>query len=137
MATFRWPIRVYYEDTDAGGVVYYANYLKFMERARTEWLRDRGFEQDTLREELGVLFIVHAVEVRYRRPARFNDQLTVESTIDELGRARIVFRQRVCRDTPEAQPLCDGRIQVACVKAGSFRPTAIPESIRAEFSGER
>jgi len=117
--------------------VYYANYLKFMERARTEWLRDRGFEQDTLREELGVLFIVHAAELRYRWPARFNDQLMVESTIDELGRARIVFGQRVRRDTPEARTLCEGRIQVACVKADSFRPTAIPERIRAEFSGER
>ena len=136
MTHFSWPVRVYYEDTDAGGVVYYANYLKFMERARTEWLRERGFEQDALKEQEGVLFIVHAVAVRYRQPARFNDTLMVESRIDQLGRARIVFGQRVCRDAPEAELLCDGRIQVACVKADSFRPTAIPERIRAEFSGE-
>jgi acyl-CoA thioester hydrolase len=136
LTTFRWPVRVYYEDTDAGGVVYYANYLKFMERARTEWLRDRGFEQDALREREGVLFVVHAVAVRYRQPARFNDLLMVESRIDRMGRVRIVFGQRVCRDTPEAELVCDGRIEVACVTADSFRPTAIPERIRAEFSGE-
>ncbi len=136
MTTFRWPVRVYYEDTDAGGVVYYANYLKFMERARTEWLRNRGFEQDVLREREGVLFVVHAATVRYRQPARFNDLLMVESRIDRIGRVRIVFGQRVCRDTPKAELVCDGRVEVACVKAGSFRPTAIPERIRAEFPGE-
>ena len=92
---FVWPVRVYWEDTDAGGVVYYANYLKFLERARSEWLRSRGWEQDRLREEQGVVFVVRRAEIDYLAPARYNDQLDVRCTPTELGRATLVVAQAV------------------------------------------
>ena len=95
MNGFGWPVRVYYEDTDAGGVVYYANYLRFLERARTEWLRALGFEQDALARDAGVIFAVRRVEVDYLKPARFNDALTVHARIAERGRASLVFAQEV------------------------------------------
>ena len=93
METFVWPVRVYYEDTDSGGVVYYANYLKFMERARTEWLRHRGFEQDALLRDHRLLFAVRSLTVDYHRPARFNDQLEVVSEIAATGGASLTFVQ--------------------------------------------
>ena len=132
----RWPVRVYYEDTDAGGVVYYANYLKFMERARTEWLRSIGFEQNRLREELGALFVVYAAAVKFSRPARFNDILIVESRVAEAGRVRMVFEQDVLLDGPERTLLCSGSITVVSVQAQSFRPRSIPGDIVAELTGE-
>jgi len=132
----RWPVRVYYEDTDAGGVVYYANYLRFMERARTEWLRALGFEQDQLREEAGVLFVVREVALKFLRPARFNDQLVVVSRIAALRRAQIVFSQEVQLDTPEQSVLCNGHITVVSVRAQTYRPRSIPKSIVAELTGE-
>jgi acyl-CoA thioester hydrolase len=92
---FSWPVRVYYEDTDSGGVVYYANYLKFMERARTELLRSIGFEQDKIQQELGVLFAVSSVNIQYKKPARFNDELNVITSITALGKASIHFKQSV------------------------------------------
>lgn len=125
---FNWPIRVYYEDTDAGGVVYYANYLKFMERARTEWLRTLGFEQDRLRDEFGVLFAVSRVEVNYRRPARFNESLSVGVNILRLGRASLELAQVVHRS--EGELLCDGTVRIACIAADSFTARPIPESVR-------
>lgn len=132
----RWPVRVYYEDTDAGGVVYYANYLKFMERARTEWLRALGFEQDRLREELGALFVVHAAALRFCRPARFNDSLSVESRVADAGRVRVIFEQDVVLDGPDRTLLCSGEITVVSVRAESFRPRAIPKNLVAELTGE-
>ena len=93
MAEFVWPVRVYYEDTDAGGVVFYANYLKFMERARTEWLRAAGVEQDALLAETGLLFVVVEVNVRYHKPARFNDLLDVTVVPVDRGRSRFTVRQ--------------------------------------------
>ena len=98
MTTFVWPARVYYEDTDAGGVVYYANYLKFLERARTEWLRALGFDQRDLMREAGILFAVRHVEIDYLAPARLDDAAVVETTVAELGRASIRFDQRLRRD---------------------------------------
>ncbi len=95
MMEFIWPVRVYYEDTDSGGVVYYANYLKFMERARTEWLRQLGFEQDELLEKEGILFAVRRVSVDYLRPARFNDELLVSASISKQGRASLTFQQEI------------------------------------------
>lgn len=89
MSTYHWPVRVYYEDTDAGGVVYYANYLKFMERARSEWLRALGVEQDQLRVEAGALLMVHSLSVQYLRPAKFNQQLSVTVEVNHLGRAKV------------------------------------------------
>ena len=130
---FTWPVRVYYEDTDTGGVVYYANYLKFMERARTEWLRSLGFEQDELVRDQGVLFAVSRAEVDYLRPARFNDLLVVVSDMAELGRARIGFAQEVRRAADDLL-LCRGLVRVVCVDAGRFRPTAIPPAIRERLT---
>ena len=95
---FSWPVRVYYEDTDAGGVVYYANYLSFMERARTEWLRASGFEQPQMAAEYGVLFVVRAASIEYLRPSRFNDSLQVTVEVVNVGGSRIRFLQRVLRD---------------------------------------
>lgn len=130
MQEFRWSVRVYYEDTDSGGVVYYANYLKFMERARTEWLRSLGYEQDRLVREQGLLFAVTDVELRYLSPARFNDALSVTARIVERRRARLRFEQTVYR---EDQALCAGRIQIACLDAQSFRPRPIPDSLFEEI----
>lgn len=125
---FSWPVRVYYEDTDSGGVVYYANYLKFMERARTEYLRELGFEQDKLKQEQGVLFAVHSVTVKYRKPAVFNDELTVTSKITALGRASLTFRQSVFRPSDQSV-LCDAEVRIACIEADNFAPAAIPSSV--------
>lgn len=125
MSEFVWPVRVYYEDTDSGGVVYYANYLKFMERARTEWLRALGFEQTALAAAHGVMFVVRRVTVEYLQPARFNDELSVTSVVKRLGSCRIVFAQRIRRDAL----LVTGETEVACVSVASFRPVKIPDTL--------
>jgi acyl-CoA thioester hydrolase len=129
---FQLPVRVYYEDTDAGGVVYHANYLKFMERARTEWLRQLGFEQDALIADWGIIFVVAHLELAYRKPARFNEQLTVITTIDELGKTSITFKQVIVRHTQggEMETLTTGTVKVVCVDAEKFRPKAIPIEIK-------
>ena len=123
------PVRVYYEDTDHGGGVYYANYLKFFERGRTELLRTLGFEQDRLARDSGILFVVSRVEVDYLRPAVFNDLLRVVTEVTALGRARVDFGQAVYREG-EDRALCTGRVRVACVDAEGFRPARIPAGIR-------
>ncbi len=128
LSQFIWPVRVYYEDTDSGGVVYYANYLKFMERARTERLRALGFEQDRLRAEQGILFTVHSVQVDFHKPARFNDALEVSAAVSGRRRASLTFDQQVCRQG-ETSPLCSGKVRIACVDAGSFRPSPIPRIV--------
>ncbi len=120
---FSIPMRVYYEDTDAGGVVYYANYLKFMERARTEWLRGLGFEQDELSRTEGVIFAVRAAQVEYLKPARFNDALEVTVDLARRGAASLSFKQEVRRD---AVTLCTGEIRIACLDVNTFAPVAIP-----------
>tara|TARA_R110000868_G_scaffold41384_10_gene141533 strand:- start:341 stop:742 length:402 start_codon:yes stop_codon:yes gene_type:complete len=125
------PIRVYYEDTDAGGIVYYANYLKFFERARTEWLRSLGIEQDELLEH-SVGFVVKRVEMDNHAPARFNQLLCIESEIVELKRASLVFKQTII--SPSKQCLVSALIRVACVNLASMKPQAIPENILGEFS---
>ncbi|HCK80234.1 MAG TPA: tol-pal system-associated acyl-CoA thioesterase [Candidatus Competibacteraceae bacterium] len=126
---FVWPVRVYYEDTDSGGVVYYANYLKFMERARTEWLRARGLEQDALLQEQRVMFAVRSLTVDYRRPARFNDLLVVNSRIVEAGGASFLFGQTIQRDA-SAEILCSARVRVACIDAETFRVRRVPRQLR-------
>jgi len=133
LSQFIWPVRVYYEDTDSGGVVYYANYLKFMERARTERLRALGFEQDKLRAEQGILFTVHSIQVDFRQPARFNDALEVSAAIGEQRRASLTFEQQV-RRRDEPSILCNGKIRVACVDSSSFRPSPIPGFILEALS---
>ena len=128
MMNFKWPVRVYYEDTDSGGVVYYANYLKFMERARTEYLRELGFEQDELIEKLNILFAVRSINVDYHKPARFNELLEVSAKISEIKKASLLFEQSVVRQSDQ-QLLCDGTVRIASLNADSFRPCAIPQSI--------
>jgi len=126
-ACFTWPIRVYYEDTDAGGVVYHAQYLKFLERARTEWLRAAGIEQDRLLEEHGVVFAVTRADVRYRRAARFNEALTVTVVPEKTGRARLAFTQTIVRTDRPDEPLITAEVEVACVEVPRFRARPIPE----------
>jgi acyl-CoA thioester hydrolase len=133
MNEFTWPTRVYWEDTDGGGVVYYANYLKFMERARTEWLRAQGHSQAELADEFGFVFAVVEVKVNYRRPARLDDELLVTCVPVPEGRASIRFKQVVLRKNPGQgeDTLADGEVRVACVDAKSFRPRALPDFIKA------
>lgn len=133
MTQFTFPVRVYYEDTDAGGVVYHANYLRFMERARTEWLRARGFEQDELRARLGILFAVHRVQADFLKPARFNDRLEVSVEVTRRGPASIEFRQSVCRGS---EVLCAGQVRVACLDATSFSPQALPPEVADRIAAD-
>ncbi|MBU6436020.1 MAG: tol-pal system-associated acyl-CoA thioesterase [Betaproteobacteria bacterium] len=125
-AAFRWPLRVYWEDTDAGGVVFYANYLKFFERARTEWLRTLGIDQSWLLAEHGCMFVVQDTALRYHAPARLDDELTVVTTLEEQGRARLGLAQQALRGSAL---LCDGRIRIACVTQASFKPSRIPPGV--------
>ena len=152
---FVWPVRVYYEDTDSGGVVYYANYLKFMERARSEWLRSLGVEQDELVARERIIFAVRAVQVDYLQSARFNDVLWVTAEIAERGRASLSFSQQVMRpDNDERRQapqgmdaadfaaltgdkgklLCSGQVRIACLDAATMRPRSIPSHLLAEIS---
>jgi 4-hydroxybenzoyl-CoA thioesterase len=133
-ASFAYPCRVYYEDTDAGGVVYYVNYLKFMERARTERLRALGFAQSQLAGD-NLLFVVHSSEARYHAPARLDDGLLVSAEVVELNRASLRFRQQV-RRASDASLLCEGQFLVACVRADTFKPRAIPEALRMAFAAD-
>ena len=126
MSTFSIPIRVYYEDTDAGGVVYYANYLRFMERARTEWLRNLGFEQDELSIKDGVVFAVRSASLEFVKAARFNEQLRVTAEVIKQGKASVTFKQTITR---EDDLVCSGEIKLACVDAEKFLPKAIPRAI--------
>ena len=134
-APFRFPLRVYWEDTDAGGVVFYANYLKFFERARTEWLRSLGFEQERLRAQTGSIFIVTDTRVRYVRPARLDDLLAVTVRVEHAGRAQMTIAQQAWRvGADEAAGaaetlLAEGTIRIGCVDAGTFRPQRIPNSM--------
>ena len=130
-AVFRWPVRVYYEDTDAAGVVYYANYLKFLERARTEWLRAAGFEQTALRDELGVVFVVRALAIEYAVAAQFNDTLEVTVALGALHGSVIELVQTVCRN---GAVLVSASVKVACVNTLTFKPVRIPSSIREKFA---
>ena len=132
MSEFVWPVRVYWEDTDAGGVVYYANYLKFLERARSEWLRVLGVEQTELAREHGVIFVVRRVEADYLRPARFDDSLEVACHLEALGRASLTMSQVVRRG---ADALLAARVRIACVENLAFRPVKIPGFVLARLAG--
>jgi acyl-CoA thioester hydrolase len=123
---FRTRLRIYWEDTDAGGIVFYANYLKFFERARTEWLRARGVAQEALRTERGVVFVVTETELRYRAPARLDDLLDVTVDVVHAGQASMRFAQQATRG-PDL--LVEGTIRVGCVDAGTFRPSRIPNDV--------
>ena len=126
MSEFIWQVRVYYEDTDAGGVVYYANYLAYMERARSEWLRTLGFDNQTLADQQGVVFAVRRASIDYLQPALLDELLDVSLTLKKRGRASLLFEQQVRRGD---ELLCQGEILLACVDVDSFKPTAIPQTI--------
>jgi acyl-CoA thioester hydrolase len=132
--TFSWPVRVYYEDTDSGGVVYYANYLKFLERARTEWLRAAGFEQSALAAVHNVVFIVRSIKMDYLKPARYDDQLTVSVEPREIGAARIEMGQVVRRGQDD---LVTAQVEIACVNTASFRPARIPGPVIAKIGNKK
>lgn len=128
---FSWPIRVYYEDTDLSGVVYHASYLRFLERARTEWLRARGFSQERLKSELGVVFTVAGMEIEFRRPARLDDALEATVVIEGRKRASLNFVQTLRRAGQVPEVLTEARVRVACVDMANFRPCALPGEIFA------
>ncbi len=133
MTPFTWPVRIYYEDTDAGGVVFYANYLKFFERARTEMLRAMGHEQDALLAKEGIIFVVRSVTVDYLQPARFNDLLNVSAEITLAKKASLTFTQRITR---EDIILCSSLIRIACLDASTLRPKAIPDYLLEQLTNE-
>ncbi len=133
MSEFILPVRVYYEDTDTGGVVYYANYLKFMERARTEWLRSLGFEQDMLMAEHDLMFVVRSVQLDYRRPARFNDALEVSAAVSRRGRASIDFAQQVRRGS---EVLCQGEVRLATLGFSDQRPKPLTKAMQERLNKE-
>ena len=128
--SFSWPVRVYYEDTDTGGVVYYANYMKFFERARTEWLRSFGLNQDKLAQDEGLIFVVRRAVLDFVRPARLDDMLEV--TVEPVKRARVYvdLGQEARRDT---QVLARAEVRVACLSLRNFRPVEMPQSLRNLF----
>ena len=130
-SAFTWPVRVYYEDTDVGGVVYYANYLRYMERARTEWLRSFGIEQDRLLASERLMFVVTRASVDYRSPARFNDELTVSVEVKGNMRTNLEFQQAVHRQEADgaSRVICEGQVRVACVSAENLRPRRLPASV--------
>ncbi len=127
---FSLRIRVYYEDTDVGGVVYHANYLRFFERVRTEWLRALSFEQDVLAQNEGVVFAVRRATLDYRRPARFNDLLEVGSQLIKIGRASLTFQHQLRRVADDDKTLlCTAMIEIVCIAMARFKPWPIPETL--------
>jgi acyl-CoA thioester hydrolase len=127
---FVFPIRVYYEDTDAGGVVYHSNYLNFFERARTEMLRDLGFKQTILRKKHGVIFAVKNMQIDFIRPAKFDDFLYASVAISQIKRASLIFEQNLKRDEIT---LCTASCKIVCLNADTFQPTAIPDFLYKQF----
>ena len=137
---FEWPTRVYWEDTDAGGIVFYANYLKFFERARTEWLRSLGLGQQTLRDATGGMFVVTDVQLKYHRPARLDDLLCVTAQVTEWGRASLLLQQQAWLPTREGTSdgqvnsvgrhlLCEGTVRIGWVDAARMRPARLPATV--------
>ncbi len=127
-APFEWRLRIYWEDTDAGGVVYHANYLAFMERARTEWLRSLGVDQIELRRRTGLAFVVRDMKVDWLKPARLDDELVVSVSITERRAASMLFEQDIIRPA-DGQTLLRARLRVACVDLASMRPAAVPDGL--------
>ena len=124
--TFNWQVRVYYEDTDSGGVVYHSNYLNFMERARTEWLRHLGFEQTDLRDNLNVLIVVHSLQIQFKKPAKFNDLLIVKSHLTALGNSSWQCAQAIYKGN---ELLVEAQVKAAFINSYSFKPTRIPTAV--------
>jgi len=134
-APFRWPVRVYWEDTDAGGVVYHASYLRFLERARTEWLRVQGLDQGRVRDDYGVVFVVRDLSIEFLQPARLDDELDVELLAAERRSASMTFSQRILRRVDGAV-LTTARVRAACVTSGDFKPCRIPENLFMEINNQ-
>jgi acyl-CoA thioester hydrolase len=134
---FTIPVRIYFEDTDAGGVVYYANYLKFFERCRTEWLREIGHDQGDLLRDPGIAFVVRSVNVDYLKPARLDDQLVVGLEVEKIGGAQIHFRQHIRRANPALEggwdELVNGTIRIVCVNSALMKATSIPPFLRLKL----
>jgi acyl-CoA thioester hydrolase len=130
---FELPVRVYWADTDAGGVVYHSNYLDYCERARTEWLRARGFSQHRLASDEGMLFTIANLSIEFKRPARLDDLLSVRSSAELSGGATVEFSQEVWRVEPSSELLAKVHVRVACVDSTSFRPRRLPVSLREDF----
>jgi acyl-CoA thioester hydrolase len=128
--TFSWPTRVYYEDTDAGGVVYHSQYLNFLERARTEWLRHLGFDHNNLRDEFKLVFVVHSMEIQFKKPAKLDDLLTISSDLIKIGRGSFEFFQKI---SVNQQTLIEAQVKLACVNTITFKPIGIPEQIRQKM----
>ena len=126
---FNWPVRIYWEDTDAGGIVFYANYLKFFERARTEWLRSLGIEQSRLKDELHGMFVVAETNVRYIAPARLDDELTVTARLESAGRASLIIHQQALLKSEQSLMLCEGSIRIGWVDVSTLQPKRIPAII--------
>lgn len=135
--SFQFPIRIYWEDTDAGGIVFYANYLKFMERARTEWLRDLGIEQRALREQSGGMFVVSETQLKYHRPARLDDELLVTVELRQTGSASAIIAQRVLSKEEQPSLLCEGTIRIGWVDGFTLRPARIPAHVAGTLERHR
>ena len=136
---FRFPVRIYWEDTDAGGIVFYANYLKFFERSRTEWLRAAGVGQQQLRELTGGMFVVSDAQLRYHRPARLDDELIVTAQLQESGRASLTIGQQALlkpEQMTDSRPvlLCEGTIRIGWVDAATMRPARMPGFLLEQLS---
>jgi len=127
---FSWPVRVYFQDTDAGGVVYHAAYVNFMERARTEWLRTFGYSNAGLMKELGVVFVVRSMKLDYLKPALLDDLLTVTARIKEVGRSRVTLLQSVLR---VKEVLTEGEVHLVCVNVQTFKPVSVPDVLRKQW----
>ena len=125
--TFTFPVRIYFEDTDSCGVVYHSNYLKFMERARTEWLRSVGIDQRHLKHQAHIMFVVHRIDIQYKLPARFDDELVVKSELIDIGSSKIEFRQMIYRDE---EILIDAHVDIACIDSEKFKPVRIPSTVK-------
>lgn len=131
---FSFPVRVYFENTDAGGVVYHSEYLKFLERARTEWLRHLGFTHQGLARKHGIIFVASQVAVDFVKPARLDDSVSIGVAIESLGRVRVIFHQEIRRESGQSsEVLVRGRVTIACVSCEGFKPTEIPEEVRKEL----
>ncbi|MFA5825465.1 MAG: tol-pal system-associated acyl-CoA thioesterase [Gallionellaceae bacterium] len=128
---FSFPVRVYFQDTDAGGVVYHANYVNFMERARTEWLRTFGYSNAAMMKELGVMFVVRSMKVDYLKPALLDDLLSVTARVKDLGRSRVTLLQTVSRGE---ELMTEGEVHLVCVTADSFKPVSVPDVLRKQWS---
>jgi len=131
MKEFSWPIRVYYEDTDAAGVVYHSNYLKYMERARTEWLRSIGFSQQTLREESDTVIVIAEIDIKFLEPARLDDLIDVKSTLLKVTGASFLFDQIIEKSQTK---LCSARVRGICLNALTFKPKRLPATLKSELS---